>query len=63
MREHVGAEAWAAVETGVMQLARMQRKEWCRGEMRSDHAELQLRRQSTGARLTLRHEIVGNEQD
>ena len=58
-----GAQPRSAVETGVLEWARSMRNAWCSGEMHRYHAELRLRRQHTGARLTLMHESVGIEQD
>ena len=58
-----GAQRRSAVETVGLEWARSMRNAWCSGEMHRYHAELRLRRQHTGAQLTLRHESVGIEQD
>ena len=39
------------------------RNSWCSGEMLRYHEELRLRRQLTGAQLTLKLESAGIEQD
>ena len=62
-RSNVGAQPRPAVETGGLEWARSMRNAWCSGEMHRYHAELRLRRQHTGAQLTLRHESVGIKQD
>ncbi len=62
-RESRGAQTHPAVETGDLECARGMRNAWCSGEMHRYHAEPRLRRQHTGAQLTLRHESVGIEQD
>ena len=61
-RSNRGAQPLSAVETGGLEWARSMRNARCSGEMHRYHAELRLRRQHTGARLTLRHESVGIEQ-
>ncbi len=58
-----GAQPPPAVETDGLEWARSMRNALCSGEMHRDHAELRLRRQHTGAQLTLKHESVGIEQD
>ncbi len=62
-RSNRGAQPHPAVETGDLECARGMRNAWCSGEMHRYHAEPRLRRQHTGAQLTLRHESVGIEQD
>ncbi len=62
-RENVRPQPCPAVEPGVLEWARSMRNAWCGGEMHRYHEELGLRRQHTGALLTLRHESVGIEQD
>ncbi len=62
-RSNRGAQPRAAVGTAGLEWARSARNAWCSGEMHRYHAELRLRRQRTGALLTLRHESVGIEQD
>ena len=62
-RSKRAAQPPAAVETGSLEWARSTRNARCSGEMHRYCAELRLRRQRTGARLTLRHESVGIEQD
>ncbi len=52
-----------AVETGVLEWASSLRNAECSGQMHRYNAELRLRREHTGALLTLRHESVGIEQD
>ncbi len=52
-----------AVATDGLEWARSMRNAWCSGEMHRYHAEIRLRRQHTGAQLTLKHESVGIEQD
>ena len=58
-----GAQPRIAIETGLLEWVRSTRNAWCSGEMHRYHAELRLRRQRTGAQLTLKHESVGIEQD
>ena len=62
-RSKRAAQPPAAVETGSLEWARSTRNARCSGEMHRYCAELRLRRQRTGAQLTLRHESVGIEQD
>ncbi len=62
-RENGMAQPSPAVATGVLEWARSRRNAWCSGEMHRYHAELRLRRQHTGALLTLKHESGGVEQD
>ncbi len=62
-RSKSGAQHRPAVGTAGLEWARSARNAWCSGEMHRYHAELRLRRQRTGALLTLRHESVGIEQD
>ncbi len=62
-RSKRGAKPRPAVGTAGLEWARSARNAWCSGEMHRYHAELRLRRQRTGALLTLRHESVGIEQD
>ena len=57
------AQPHPAIETGILEWKRSMRNAWCSGEMHRYHAELRLRRQHTGAQLTLMHESVGIEQD
>ena len=57
------AQPHPAIETGILEWKRSMRNAWCSGEMHRYHAELRLRRQHTGAQLTLRHESVGIKQD
>ncbi len=63
VRTKSGAQPPPAVETDGLEWARSMRNAWCSGEMHRYHAELRLRRQHTGAQLTLKHESVGIEQD
>ncbi len=58
-----GLNLETAVDTGMLEYGCRWRNVWCSGEMHRYHAELRLRRQRTGALLTLRHESVGIEQD
>ena len=62
-RSKRAAQPPAAVETGSLEWVRSTRNARCSGEMHRYCAELRLRRQRTGAQLTLRHESVGIEQD
>ena len=52
-----------AARTGGLEYARGGRNSWCSGEMLRYHEELRLRRQLTGAQLTLKLESAGIEQD
>ncbi len=52
-----------AVETVSLESAQGTRNSWCSGEMLRYHEELRLRRQLTGAQLTLKLESAGIEQD
>ncbi len=61
--ESQGANPGTALGTGWLECRKGRRNAWCSGEMRRYHAELRLRRQHTGAKLTVRHESVGIEQD
>ena len=58
-----GLNLWIAARTGMLEYARGRRNLWCSGEMLRYHEELQLRRQLTGAQLTLKLESAGIEQD
>ncbi len=62
-RSKRGAKPHPAVETGDLECTRGMWNAWCSGEMHRYHAEPRLRRQHTGAQLTLRLESVGIEQD
>ncbi len=62
-RSNGGAQPQPDVETGDLECARGMRNAWFSGEMHRYHAEPRLRRQHTGAQLTLRHESVGIEKD
>ncbi len=62
-RYNGGAQPRTAVETAGLEWARSMRNAWCSGEMHRYHAEPRLRRQHTGALLTLRHESAGIKQD
>ncbi len=52
-----------AVDTGFLECARGWWNLWCSGEMLRYHKELRLRRQLSGAQLTLRLEGAGIKQD
>ena len=52
------ARYWISLST-----AQSGRNSWCSGEMLRYHEELRLRRQLTGAQLTLKLESAGIEQD
>ncbi len=52
-----------AARTGFLEYAQSGRNSWCSGEMLRYHEELRLRRQLTGAQLTLKLESAGIEQD
>ena len=58
-----GAQLRVAVDTGFLECAQGGWNSWCSGEMLRYHEELRLRRQSTGAQLTLRLESAGIKQD
>ncbi len=62
-RKNVRAQPCPADDEGVLGWAGSMRNAWCSGEMRRYQEELLLRRQHTGALLTLRHEGVGIEQE
>ncbi len=57
------AQPWPAVETASLESAQGTWNSWCSGEMLRYHEELRLRRQLTGAQLTLRLESAGIKQD
>ncbi len=61
--EKSGVNPGPAVGTGVLERERSRRNAQCSGEMHRYGEELRLRRQPTGACLTLRLESVGIEQD
>ncbi len=61
--KNAGAQHPPAVETDGIERALSMRHAWGSGEMHRHHEELRLRRQQTGAQLTLKHERVGIEQD
>ncbi len=52
-----------AARTELLEYAERRRNSWCSGEMLRYHEELRLRRQLTGAQLTLKLESAGIEQD
>ena len=62
-RSNVTAQPWPAVETASLESAQGTWNSWCSGEMLRYHEELRLRRQLTGAQLTLKLESAGIEQD
>ncbi len=62
-RSNVVAQPCQAVETVSLESAQGTWNSWCSGEMLRYHEELRLRRQLTGAQLTLKLESAGIEQD
>ena len=62
-RSNGAAQPRSAVETGSLEYAQGTWNSWCSGEMLRYHEELRLRRQLTGAQLTLKLESAGIEQD
>ncbi len=62
-RSNVVAQPCQAVETVSLESAQGTWNLWCSGEMLRYHEELRLRRQLTGAQLTLKLESAGIEQD
>ena len=62
-RSNGAAQPRSAVETGSLEYAQGTWNSWCSGEMLRYHEELRLRRQLTGAQLTLKLEGAGIEQD
>ncbi len=58
-----GAQPRASDGTAVLEWGGGGRNAWCGDEMHRFHEELRLRRQRTGALLTLMHEMVGIEQE
>ena len=62
-RSNATAQPWPAVETASLESAQGTWNSWCSGEMLRYHEELRLRRQLTGAQLTLKLESAGIEQD
>ena len=62
-RSNVGAQPRPAVDTVCLECAQGRWNLWCSGEMLRYHEELRLRRQLTGALLTLRLESAGIKQD
>ena len=62
-RSNATAQPWPAVETASLEYGQGTWNSWCSGEMLRYHEELRLRRQLTGAQLTLKLESAGIEQD
>ena len=61
--ENPGLNPGTAFETVRLECRRGEWNSWCSGEMLRYHEELRLRRQLTGAQLTLKLESAGIEQD
>lgn len=59
----LGLNPITAARTGRLESAQRRWNLWCSGEMLRYHEELRLRRQLAGARLTLKLESAGIEQD
>ena len=59
----LGLNLGSAARTGDLECAEGRRNSWCSGEMLRYDEELRLRRQLTGAQLTLKLESAGIEQD
>ena len=62
-RSKGAAQPFFAVDTGILECARGGWNLGCSGEMLRYPKELRLRRQSTGAQLTLKLESAGIKQD